>query len=197
MLDRSALLGLLEDLADELSAVGVRGEMFVVGGGAMALAYSERRSTRDLDAVFEPKTVVYDAARRVAVRREVDPDWLNDAVKGFLPGADPAATVLFERPGLAVSVASPRYLLAMKVMAARVERDEDDILTLARHAGLQSAAAVLEVVTTAYPQQTIPPRAQYLLEELFGPAEVVGDGDSGPVAPGPPPSPAIRDDLDR
>lgn len=167
MLDRRVLVGLLEDLADELSALGIRGEMFVVGGAAMALAYNTRRSTRDVDAVFEPKAVVYEAARRVAARREIDPDWLNDAVKGFLPGADPAATVLFERPGLAVSVGSPRYLLAMKVMAARVERDEDDIVTLARLTGLDSAGAILDVVETAYPGQTIPPRVQYFLEELF------------------------------
>lgn len=167
MLDREALLGLLEDLAGELSSVGVRGEMFVVGGGAMALAYNTRRSTRDIDAVFEPKAVVYEAARRVAVRRGVDPDWLNDAVKGFLPGPDPAATVFFERQGLAVSIASPRYLLAMKVMAARIERDEDDIVTLAGLTGLDSAEAILDLVETTYPGQAIPPRVQYFLEELF------------------------------
>jgi len=167
MLDREALLGLLEDLAGELSSEGVRGEMFVVGGGAMALAYNTRRSTRDIDAVFEPKIVVYEAARRVAVSRSVDPDWLNDAVKGFLPGPDPAATVLFERPGLAVSVASPRYLLAMKVMAARIERDEDDLVTLAGLTGLDSAEAILDLVGTTYPGHAIPLRVQYFLEELF------------------------------
>jgi hypothetical protein len=34
----------------------------------MALAYSTRRATRDLDAVFEPKQVIYEIARRVADR---------------------------------------------------------------------------------------------------------------------------------
>jgi hypothetical protein len=168
VLDRSALVGLLEDLAAELSTMGVRGEMFIVGGAAMALVYNTRRSTRDIDAVFEPKTVIYDAAERVATGRGVDPDWLNDAVKGFLPGNDPAATVLFERPGLAVRVASARYLLAMKVMAARVERDEDDIATLAKLSGMESAAAILDLVETAYPHLPVPPRVQYFIEELFG-----------------------------
>ena len=33
--------------------------MFLVGGAAMVLAYNRNRSTRDLDAVFEPKTAVH------------------------------------------------------------------------------------------------------------------------------------------
>lgn len=103
MLDREAILALLHALADELSALGVRGEMFVVGGAAMALAYSTRRSTRDINAVFEPKAVVPEAAGRLAEQPNLEADWLNDAVKSFLPGQDPVATVLFESPGLAVS----------------------------------------------------------------------------------------------
>jgi len=168
MLDRAALLALLEALAAELSVIGVRGEMFIVGGAAMALAYNTRRATRDIDAVFEPKTVVYRAAERVAIERGVDPGWLNDAVKGLLPGHDSTSTVLFERPGLAVRIASPRYLLAMKVMAARVERDEDDIVRLAELSGTSSVAEVLDLVQTAYPQMPVAPRVQYFLEELFG-----------------------------
>jgi hypothetical protein len=31
----------------------VRGQVFIVGGAAMALAYSSRRVTKDIDAVFE------------------------------------------------------------------------------------------------------------------------------------------------
>lgn len=89
LLSRADLLSLLEAVSDELAAAGVRGELFLVGGAAMALAYDVRRSTRVLDAVFEPKEAVYRAARAVAARRGLRPDWLNDAVKGFLPGDDP------------------------------------------------------------------------------------------------------------
>jgi hypothetical protein len=46
-----------------------------------------RRTTADADGVFEPKAVIYEAARRVAKRHEKLPaDWLNDGVKGLLPG---------------------------------------------------------------------------------------------------------------
>lgn len=168
MLDRQTLLGLLEALASELDSMGVRGEMFIVGGAAMALAYNSRRATRDIDAVFEPKSAIYQAAERVAATHGADPSWLNDAVKGFLPGDDARSTVLFEQPGLAVRVASPRYLLAMKVMAARVERDEDDIIRLAELSGTATVSEILDLVESAYPHASIPPLVQYFLEEVVG-----------------------------
>jgi hypothetical protein len=72
------------------------------------------------------------AAAAVADREGLDPDWLNDAVKGFLPGPDPGAIRYFEAPGLLVDVASAEYLLAMKLFSSRVEADAEDIALLYR-----------------------------------------------------------------
>ena len=167
MLSRDDIVMVLSELADELEARGIHGDLFLVGGAAMALAYSTRRATQDLVAVFEPKQAIYDAAGRVGDRHGLPSDWLNDGVKGFLPGPDPDATVLFDRPGLAVRVASPRYLFAMKVLAARVERDADDLRILFELSGFTSISEALDQVQSVYPHQPIPPRAQYLLYELF------------------------------
>jgi hypothetical protein len=41
--------------------------------------------------VFIPSDVVRQAASAVAAREGLAEDWLNDAVKGFLPGPDPDA----------------------------------------------------------------------------------------------------------
>ena len=121
--------------------------MFVVGGAAMALAYNMRRTTADVDGVFEPKAIIYEAARRVADRHEKLPaDWLNDGVKGLLPGgADRHARVILDLPGITVSVPSPHYLLALKVQAARIDRDQDDIRFLARETGAKTADDVLRI----------------------------------------------------
>jgi hypothetical protein len=120
--------------------------------------------------VFEPKQVIYEAAEEIADRHGLPADWLNDSVKGFLPGEDLDATVLFDRAGLSVRVASPGYLFAMKVLAARVERDEDDIRILYQLSGFSSVDEAMAHVERLYPHRPIPPRAQYLLEELFPPS---------------------------
>ena len=80
---------MLRALDEELGRVGIRGELFVVGGAAMALAYDARRSTVDVDAIFVPSSDVRRASRKVAEALEMEPDWLNDAAKAFLPGDDP------------------------------------------------------------------------------------------------------------
>lgn len=166
-MNRDEITSLLEELAAELAATGTRGELLVVGGAAMALAYSTRRSTSDLDAIFEPKQVIYDAARSIAERRALPTGWLNDAVKGFLPGPDPNATVFLDRPGLVVRIASARYLLAMKLLASRVERDEDDIVVLLRLARITTLDEALALVADLYPAAAIPPKVRYLVAELL------------------------------
>lgn len=153
LFDKARIVTLLNELAVELVARGQRGELFLVGGAAMAIAYDTRRATRDLDGVFEPKQAVYAAAARVAAVHDLPEDWLNDAVKGFLPGPDAEACVFFDHPGLSVRVASPRYLLVMKLLAARVERDEDDIRALYKLCGFSTSEQGLDLVRTMYPNR--------------------------------------------
>jgi hypothetical protein len=166
-MNRDDILAVLDALAARLAADGHKAELFLVGGGAMALAYDTRRATRDLDGVFEPKETVYLAARAIAEDFGLPADWLNDAVKGFLPGIDPDARVLYDRPGLTVRVASPRYLLAMKIFAARVERDEDDIRALYQLCGFTTAGEGLSLVESMYPNLPLAAKVQFLLEEMF------------------------------
>ena len=173
MFDRGQILEALGALAHELHSQGIEGRIFVVGGAAMALAFDARRTTRDIDAIFQPKTEVYEAARRVAARLKLPDDWLNDGVKGYVPGVDPSAMPVFERPGLAVSAASARFLLAMKLRAARVELDASDIEFLAKLLGLSSAEEVLQIGMERFGGEGLPVRARYLVEGLFG------EGDKG------------------
>ena len=65
---RATIVRALQALGEELTRQGVRGQVFIVGGAAIALAYSRRRVTKDIDAVFEPKALIYQAAAKVARR---------------------------------------------------------------------------------------------------------------------------------
>jgi len=169
-LTKSKIIEAFEDLAVELERRGVRGQLFVVGGAAMALAYSAERSTLDVDGIFEPKSSVYEAAEVVAERLELPDDWLNDAVKGFLPGSDPNRVEVFIRPSLEVSVASPEYLLAMKMMAGRMDTDADDIRLLYGILGFATANEGLDLLERFWPGRALPVKSQLALEAMFGPS---------------------------
>jgi hypothetical protein len=164
--DRAEILALLRELGRRLDAESLTGEMYVVGGAAMALAYDERRATRDIDAVFEPKARIYAIASVMAEDLALPPGWLNDAVKGFLGGPDPHAAPVLDAPGIRVLAASPAMLLGLKVLAHRAGEDDDDIQVLARALGLTTADAVL-----ARAEQIVGPRltvaAELFVRELF------------------------------
>lgn len=165
---RATILSALAALGDELTREGVRGQIFIVGGAAMALAYSTRRITKDIDAVFEPKSAIYNAAAKVAEELGLPADWLNDAAKGFMPGNDEHPRPVPEIDGIEVTTASPRYLLAMKLMAMRFGEDDEDIEILLRECGVRNADEALALVKHMYPVQEPPPKTRFFLEGLLG-----------------------------
>jgi hypothetical protein len=165
-MERAEILAALTDLAAELQRRGTSADMYVVGGAAIALAFDERRATRDIDAVFEPKTAVYEAAAAVGRARGLPEGWLNDAVKGFLAGEDPEATPVLDLPGLRCLAASPRTLLALKVLAHRVGEDEDDVRLLAAALELDRADQVLAVAEETFGNR-LDAAARFFVEEIF------------------------------
>jgi len=170
LLDATQIRGLLVELGERLDARGVEARLFLVGGAAMALAFSRDRVTRDLDAVFEPKMAVYEEAAAIAREHSLPDGWLNDGVEGLLPDklrpAEGSAT--FSTRGLHVGVASPQYLFAMKAQAARQETDGDDLRTLARVLGLKTADEALDLVERFYGAERLSAKTQLLLGDIFG-----------------------------
>lgn len=189
LLDGDEIRDLLVELGERLSARGLRARMFLVGGAALALAFNTRRATRDLDAVFEPKSEVYDEARRMAAERGLPDDWLNDGVKGLLPDrSDIVVGSHLDTPGLSVEVASAEYLFSMKAAAARDEVDADDLRFLARHLGLTDPREAIELVERFYSPHRLKPVSQYLVEDVLQqiaasagePDSPSPEGDTGP-----------------
>lgn len=140
----------------------------------MVLAWRTRARTKDVDAVFQPPTLIRELAALVAEEQHLPEGWLNDGAKGFVSArhqADAGDLPQFE--GLRVVAPTAEYMLAMKCMASRIASspgqtgDVDDIRFLVDHIGLESAEAAMAVVARYYPDEHIPPRAGYLLEEIF------------------------------
>jgi hypothetical protein len=165
---KARILHALQALGEELTREGVRAQLFIVGGAAMALAYSTRRVTKDIDAVFEPKQTVYAAAAKVAGELGLPEDWLNGGVKGFLPGPDDAPRPIPAIEGIEVSTASPRYLPAMKLMAMRFGEDDEDIEILLRECDIHTAEEALHVLKQLYPTKEPPAKTRFFLAELLG-----------------------------
>jgi hypothetical protein len=167
----------------ELAAQGADGEIYLVGGAVMCLVFDARPATRDVDAYFRPKSVIRQAAARVAGKAGVPDTWLNDAVKGCLsPGGD--FDSYLELPHLRVFVARPEYLLAMKCAAILDEenlrnlrnlrmrlgeefRDIDDVRYLLRYLNIFDADSALEIVHRSFDAAHLAPKTRLALEDLL------------------------------
>jgi Nucleotidyltransferase of unknown function (DUF6036) len=172
-LTQGDLRRLFELLNEELGRSGTIGELFVVGGAVMCLAYSARQSTQDVDALFRPPTQVREAAARVAARAKVKADWLNDAVKGFMSAHGDFAPFL-ELDHLRIMLAQPEYLLAMKCLALRIGaefHDEDDVRFLLRLLEVRTYERATAIITKYYALDRFPQKTLYALAELLPKAD--------------------------
>ena len=93
----------------------------------MIVGYGRTRTTRDVDARIEhAKDEVLAAAEEIAAEQGLDPNWLNENARLFMPPAkDHRASTVFNTPGLIVTGASAEHMMAMKIAARN--SDEDDI----------------------------------------------------------------------
>ena len=156
-------------LSDELGRSGISGELYLVGGAVMCLAYAARPSTQDVDAVFQPATEVRQAAARVAIEALLPADWLNDSVKRYMSAQGEFAPFL-ELPNLRVLIAQPEYLLAMKCLAFRIGAEfhaEDGVRYLLRHLDIHDHERAVQVITRYYPRERLPQKTLYALAELL------------------------------
>jgi hypothetical protein len=166
---RADIERLFQLLNDELAGSGIRGELYLVGGAVMCLAYGARASTRDVDAAFRPSAGVRKAAARVAAQVGIEPQWLNDGVKAFMSERGDFALFL-ELDHLRVMLAQPTYLLAMKCMAMRIGdefHDQDDVRYLLRLLDVRSYDQAINIVTKYYPLDEFPQKTLYALTDLL------------------------------
>lgn len=167
MLTRERIESLFEKLNDALRQRDEIGEIGVVGGAVMCLVYNARAATKDVDAIFEPAAIIRDIARSIAESESLPSNWLNDAAKGYiLPGFIKQEVMTLSN--LRVWAPEPRYMLAMKCISARWDSsDRDDVIFLIKFLKLTKPREVFEIIEAYYPKNRIPPKTQFLIEELL------------------------------
>lgn len=164
---------LLDELAERLAKRGVEGTVYVVGGAALALGYyelGERRLTGDIDAAYSPGTVIDEVVTEIAQERGISSSWLNQKASQFFPAHGlPEGHVVIEREGLTVFVGPAPLLLAMKLRAARLGRDNDDIAVLIRRCDVRSVDEAIAVLDECYDgEEAFKPMARLIVETALG-----------------------------
>lgn len=154
-------------LNELLNTDGSNAEICLVGGAVMCLVFNAREQTKDVDAIFHPKTKVYDLAKKVAKQQNLPPDWLNDSAKGYINEKIEQVEIL-NMSNLKIFAPSAKYMLAMKCLASRIgTKDEDDIEFLIKHLKLRSVEDVISILTSFYDPKLIQPKTQYMIEEII------------------------------
>ncbi len=74
-LSRELILKYLEELSTEIGKENLKGEILIFGGAAMVLAFNARPSTKDVDALFQPKSKIYELSKKIAQRHAL-PEYL-------------------------------------------------------------------------------------------------------------------------
>lgn len=169
---RAEVTDALEQLADELTARNISAHIRIVGGAAVVLAHDQDRpATRDVDALdVRPKEQVLEAAAAIAARNSWSYDWLNTGVQMFAPDPDhpePAWETYLRRGDVLIEVATARFLLAMKLHAARGRRDTEDIEVLVARCELTSMDEVRDLFERHYSAELLSDRSIATLERIF------------------------------
>jgi len=166
-------------------------EIAVYGGSALVLASDVRHSSGDVDAVFlTERSIVQAIAETVAQRMGFAPNWINEAVRQMAPprgNPQPNLSPFGEYPrarilpiGLRVHIPVPTYMLAMKILANRldvdvekIESDERDAVALMKITGISTRDGLVALLRECYPyvpgivEPTIHPRVRVKIEALL------------------------------
>jgi hypothetical protein len=133
-----------------------------------------------VDAVADDQGFLDDIAQKIATRHGWPHDWLNDGVRTYLsPQVEGFGQhTLFrtypreDRPGLRVFVPTAEYILAMKLMALRLDpgggrNDLEDILNLMRVTGMKQKTDIMQFAARFYPEARTSAKLVLAIDHLW------------------------------
>lgn len=170
--DRKLIMHALTLLGELAEQEGIKLEICIYGGAAMLLAFDSREIPKDVDAVIRPSGRGMRLAYTVARKLNLSDDWLNDQVKMFAAPKEGLRELPLEVPGLAVTVPTASYLLAMKALACRkplpgYEGDIADLRFLLEKMKINTVEEVQEHIDRYYPDDVVLPADAAQIELLI------------------------------
>ncbi|WP_413991049.1 hypothetical protein ACMDCR_02730 [Labrys okinawensis] len=169
-INAQSLLLAFDRIGEAATKHGTRLELLVYGGSALMIASNFRFATEDVDIASigeEWPDRLLSETRSIARENEWSEDWLNDAVQFHLSSSARKDTdhILFgsyppdsEKPGLAIYIPKPEYMLALKLKAMRFndpakgETETNDVVQLMRTIGISTANSAIDVLRQYFPK---------------------------------------------
>lgn len=174
-LSKQRLTKALRRLSELATAEGLVLEVALYGGAVFTLVYGSREATKDVDAIIRPAEAGARLVRVVATEQNLPEDWLNGEVGQFLSPHDERRTFpdkQFE-PGLAITIPTASYLLALKLRAARpalagYPGDEPDIRFLLQRLKPANPEAVDALFERFFPREAPHDFAREMVRRILG-----------------------------
>ena len=158
-MDKEKILKLLHELGDELAEEESYATINVCGGAAIAIAYNNLKASDDIDAVltdFDSRDKFNDCVKRIAGRHSLPDNWLNEDVKIFVNSMKEFCFIDFGKFGaLSVRIVSEEQLLAMKLFAARENKDLGDAVGLAKSLNISSKEELNKILYKYFSERAV------------------------------------------
>jgi hypothetical protein len=167
---------------DELKILNIKGEILLTGGASMCLVHEARDMTKDIDALYEPKTVINSIIQKISADNNIPNNWLNDGVKGFLGNNVPQENFV-SFSNLKVFSITADYLLAMKMLSARYQSEDlADIIFLMNKLNINTKEKAYEILLKYFDETQILPKSMYTIEEALTNIQKQGSMDDNPTS---------------
>ena len=167
-LHRDDILRFLKEVNSRLKDISRTGEIQIVGGAAITLAFNGRDATEDIDAVYKPLSEIRKIVKIMSDEYNLRSDWLNNDAEHFVT-EKMTFTLLFEYSNLKVFHIDAECLLAMKLASARPESfpDMDDCLFLMEKLGIHEENELLRLVELYTDEDNRDPTYRYFVTEAY------------------------------
>jgi len=158
-MDKEQILALLHELGDELAEEQSYATINVCGAAAIAIAYNNLKSSDDIDIVltdFNDRNKFNECVKRVGERNNLPDSWLNEEVKIFVNSMKELCFIDFGKFGtLSIRISSEEQALAMKLFAARDNKDLDDAVMLAKSLNITSKEELNDILYKYFSDKSI------------------------------------------